>query len=285
MTPVTVLAEGIVRQKGDRRLIDGVDLRLRGGITTILGPNGAGKSTLLRCLATVTLPDAGSLTFDGLDPAFEADRIEARRRLGYLPQDPGFHPGAFVADVIDYVAILREHHDDGRRRSLVVDALHTVGLLHRSGDRVADLSGGMRRRLGLAQALLGRPGLLVLDEPAAGLDPDERQRLRTIITGRRLDSTVVVATHHVDDAVIGDRIVVLDRGRIAFDGRPDQLAAAASGRVWVQPDAPLGVRASWMQSDGSFRCVGDDAPQSDLVEPTVEDGYLLVTSSPVEASR
>ena len=281
MTAVTVMADQLVRRAGGRVVVDHVDLRMSGGIVTVLGPNGAGKSTLLRCLATVSAPDEGHLTLDGLDPRHESDRIEARRRLGYLPQEPGFHASATVADVIDYLAVLREHDDPARRRSLVVEALHAVGLLDRAADRVGDLSGGMRRRLGLAQALLGRPGLLVLDEPAAGLDPDERRRLRNIVTSRRRDTSIVIATHHVDDAVIGDRIVVLDEGRVVFDGRPDQLAEVARGRAWVQSSEPLGARASWMQADGSHRCLGDPPPDAVLVEPTVEDGYLLVASASV----
>lgn len=276
MSPTEVLAFGLTKRFGRHQALAGVDLSLRRGLVTLLGPNGAGKTTLIRCLATITAPDGGSLLIDGLDPRHEADRIEIRRRLGYLPQEPGLTRSARVFDVVDYIAVLKQHNDERRRRHLVYDVLEQVGLDHRARDKVADLSGGMRRRLGLAQALLGHPTLVLLDEPAAGLDPEERFRLREIVAHRRYQATVVLSTHLTDEAAVSDTIVVLAAGRIIFVGPPARLAAVATGQTWIQSAEPVGVQATWRQADGSYRCLGDPPPGADLIDPNLEDGYLLL---------
>lgn len=271
-----VLAFGLGVSFGDRRVLDGVDLSFEGGLTVVLGPNGAGKSTLLRSLATVQQYDEGSLLLDGLDPAFEADRIEIRRRLGYLPQHHGLGGKDRVFDTMDLIAVMKDAGDERQRRTMVFDALERVGLVDRAADTMADLSGGMRQRVGVAQALLAAPRLLVLDEPAAGLDPDERRRLREVLTERRQRSTVVVSTHLTDEAAHADRVVVLHGGKVRFFGSPAALADRATGRAWIQAGAPsLDVRGSWQQVDGSYRCLGDPPPGATLVAPTLEDGYLL----------
>ncbi len=271
-----VLAFGLGTSFGGRRALDGVDLSIEGGVTVVLGPNGAGKSTLLRCLATVLAPDKGSLLLDGMNPQFEADRIEIRRRLGYLPQHHGLSGPDRVFDTMDLLAVMKEAGDERERRTMVFDALERVGLAERASDRLDDLSGGMRQRVGVAQALLTAPRLLVLDEPAAGLDPDERRRLREILTERRQRSTVVISTHLIDEAAHADNVVVLHAGRVLFVGSPGALAQRADGRAWTQVDAPIDtVRASWLQADGTHRCLGTPPPGAKLVVPTLEDGYLL----------
>ncbi len=269
---------GLRRRFGSIDALAGVDLLLQGGLITLLGPNGSGKTTLLRCLATVDVGTDDAILIDGLDPRHESDRIEIRRRLGYQPQRPSLIPTSRVFDVIDYVAVLKGHDDERARRHLVYGALESLGLAERASDRVGDLSGGMVRRLELAQAILGRPGLLLLDEPAAGLDPDERFRLRAIVAGRRHDSTVVVSTHLTDEAAVGDTVLVLIEGRLRFVGRPDALATTAAGRAWIQDQEPVGVRATWRLADGRYRCLGSPPPGADLVDPTLEDGYLLLTA-------
>ncbi len=279
MKPAAVDVRGLVHRFGSRRVLDGVDLVARGGIITLLGANGAGKTTLLRCLATVLAPDAGAIRVDGLDPNNENERIEIRRRLGYLPQQVGFSRSATVFDALDYVGVLKEMHDDRRRRRLVVETLDRVGLRDRLGDDLTTLSGGMQRRLGLAHALLGTPSLLILDEPSAGLDPDERQRFRALIADRRSTATIIVSTHLTDEAALGDTVVVLHAGRIVFVGTPQDLAGRAAGRAWLATSLPPpGVRASWRQADGRHRCLGTPPPGADLVAPTIEDGYLVITT-------
>ena len=171
MTAAHVRAEGLAKQFRGRSVLAGVDVLEQGGLITVLGPNGAGKTTLLRCISTVVAPDQGSVAIDGLDPRHERERIEIRRRLGYLPQDVGLVAGSTTFDAVDYMAVLKGHRDDRRRRRAVFDVLDRVGLRDRAGERVERLSGGMRRRIGVAQALIGSPSLLVLDEPSGGLDP------------------------------------------------------------------------------------------------------------------
>lgn len=277
MMPTEVSCRGIGHAFGDRAALAGVELRARGGIVVLLGANGAGKSTLLRCLATVLQPQHGTVQLDGLDPRHEAERIEIRRRLGYLPQVVGFSPGASVFDVLDYFGVLKQIDDDRVRRHQVFDVLERVGLVDRARDDAAALSGGMQRRLGVAQTLLGAPSLLVLDEPSAGLDPDERLRLREITAERRSASTIVVSTHLTDEAALGDTVVVLDAGRVLFTGTPTELARLATGHAWIQADLPPPrVRASWRLADGRVRCLGNPPAGATLVEPTIEDGYLVL---------
>jgi len=187
---------------------------------------------------------------------------------------------------VEYFAVLKglghgELDPERHRRHAAFAALDQVGLGDRLKDRISDLSGGMRRRVGLAQAILGSPSLLLLDEPAAGLDPDERLRLRSIISERRHQATVVQSTHLTDEAAVSDKILVLIEGKLVFVGPPDALAARAAGCAWVQSTEPNNARASWRQADGSYRCLGQAPDRSSLVEPTIEDGYLLLQPSRV----
>lgn len=281
MNASEVVCTGVHHRFADRHALAGVDLRARGGIVTVLGANGAGKSTLLRCLATLIRPDRGAVDVDGLDPRHEAERIEIRRRMGYLPQRVGFSRGATVFDVVDYFGVLKEIRDDRRRRHQVFDALDRVGLADRAADDVAALSGGMQRRLGVAQTLLGSPSLLILDEPSAGLDPDERLRLREITAERRASATIVVSTHLTDEAALGDAVIVLHEGRVRFTGTPQALERVAAGHTWVQAELPPpDVRASWRLADGLHRCLGTPPAGATLVAPTIEDGYLLLVRAP-----
>ncbi len=285
MTPAHLHVHGVGKRFGNRVALDRVDLLAQGGLCAVLGPNGAGKSTLLRCVATVLHPDSGTISIDGLDPTSERQRVEARSRLGYAPQEAGFEPRSKVFDALDLIAVLKGVDDDRRRRRVVFEVLDRVGLSARSAERVGDLSGGMRRRLVLAQALIGAPSLLVLDEPAAGLDPDERLRLRQILGERRRTCTVLIATHLTDEASICDSVIVLGDNTVRFSGTPAQLAARASGRVWVQHGfAPPDVRATWQQADGRYRCLGRPPADAELVEPSLEDGYLIVRDQSVATS-
>jgi ABC-2 type transport system ATP-binding protein len=276
---VAVRGEGLSRRYGATRALDGADLALERGITGLLGPNGAGKTTLLSVLATVSEPDAGQLSVFGLDPRHAAERLEIRRRLGYLPQELGYHRHFTVAAFLDYVAILKEITDRRRRAEEVARVLASIGLEARARTRIRALSGGMRQRLGIAQALLGRPELLILDEPTAGLDPEQRLRFRELLSGLPGDPVIVLSTHQADDiAAICPRVVVLLHGRVRFAGTPADLAATAAGRVWAASERDTRAHLSWRGGDNRWRHIGDSRPPgAELVAPTVEDGYLLLS--------
>jgi ABC-2 type transport system ATP-binding protein len=274
-----VRASGLSRRYGATRALDAVDLTLEPGITGLLGPNGAGKTTLLSILATVNEPDAGQVSVFGWDPRVASERLEIRRRLGYLPQELGYHRHFTVARFLDYVAILKEITDRQRRAEEVARVLAAVGLEARAGTKIRALSGGMRQRLGIAQALLGQPELLILDEPTAGLDPEQRLRFRELLSGLPGDPAIVLSTHQADDiAAICPNVVVLLQGRVHFAGTPAELAATAAGRVWAADGRDPDAHLSWRGSDGRWRHVGDQPPPAaDPVAPTVEDGYLVLS--------
>ena len=262
---------------GARSALAGVTLSASQGVTTILGPNGAGKTSLLRALATVSDIDGGRIIVDGLDASSRHQRVEIRRRLGYLPQDIGFSLRATAFDVVDYLTVLKGWRDARVRRREVWLALDRVGLASRARDRVGTLSGGMRQRLGLAQAIVGSPPLIVLDEPSTGFDPAQRLEFRTLLSELARRSTIIVSTHQTDDAAVcSDVVFVLDEGELRFSGTPAQLASMARGRTWRAPTTTGTERAWWRLPSGDFRCIGEPPPGAAIDEPTVEDGYLLL---------
>jgi ABC-2 type transport system ATP-binding protein len=275
MTP-TVSASGLSLRYGGTPALDDVSLRLTAGVTGLLGPNGAGKTTLLRVLATALPADRGAFTVLGHDPATARGRQEVRRRLGYLPQTPGFHPDFTAFEFVDYVAILKEMTDRGVRHREVRRVLDEVGLADVRGKRIRKLSGGMRQRVALGAALVGDPGFLVLDEPTVGLDPEQRMRFRELIAGAGEGRTVLLSTHQTEDvAMLCHRVIVMAGGRVRFEGTPAGLTARAAGRVWSSTARDPGAKAGWRTGTGSFRNVGDPPAGADLLEPTLEDGYLL----------
>lgn len=274
-----VVAEGLSRRYGKIRALDGVDLCLERGITGLLGPNGAGKSTLLSILATVNEPDAGRVSVFGLDPKEGGQRVEIRRRLGYLPQDLGYHRYFTVAAFLDYVAILKEIVDRRHRAEEVARVLAAVGMERHAGRRVRTLSSGFRQRLGIAQALLGAPELLILDEPTAGLDTEQRLRFRELLSSLPGDPVIVLSTHQADDiAAICPRVIVVLGGRIRFTGTPTGLAQSAAGHVWTAEQRDDRAHLSWRDGQGRWRHIGERPPAGvETAAPTVEDGYLLLS--------
>ena len=261
--------------------LDRVTLDLGSGITGLLGPNGAGKTTLVRILATLLSPTKGSVRMAGLDPSKPRDRLEIRRRLGYLPQELGLYPRFTVFEFVDYIAILKELTDRRERHRKVMNALVAVGLEDLARRKIKTLSGGMARRVGIAQALVADPDLMLFDEPTVGLDPEQRARFRELIAGLGQERQVVLSTHLVEDvAAICTSVVVLWEGKVLFHGTPAALRSEAEGLVWSAPAPQHGSLVSWRTESGTFRVIGarpsDDATP---VNPTVEDGYLFITSN------
>lgn len=275
-----VRAAGLHKSFGGVRAVRDVELSLAGGVVGLLGPNGAGKSTLLRMLATVLSPDTGRIRLLGLDPRVPAERLEIRRRLGFLPQSPGLYGGFTAREMVDYVAILKEQTDPPARRRDVLRVLEAVGLADLMDRKIRTLSGGMHQRVALAAALLGTPQLLVLDEPATGLDPEQRLKLRSLLADTAQRGTVLLSTHNTSEvAALCQRVVVMRDGQILYDGTPRALQSTAEGRVW-EADVPDPQAArSWMTAEGRYRHVGEPPAGAKQVVPTLEDGYLLVSVS------
>ncbi len=268
----------LTKKFGTHAALRGINLSISSGVTGLLGPNGAGKTTLLKILATVLSSTSGEARVLGFDPRVAKERTEIRRRLGYLPQDPGMYAGFSAFDMVDYVAVLKEHSDRRIRHDEVRRVLEQVGLTDEMHRKIRRLSGGMRRRVALATALLGRPELLILDEPAAGLDPEQRLRFRQSISEAARAHTVIVSTHQTEEvAAMCQQVIVLRGGGVQFEGTPADLAHIAAGQVWHSDSQTSGAIRSWLTGDGVYRQIGTPPDGATLVDPTIEDGYLLLT--------
>jgi ABC-2 type transport system ATP-binding protein len=279
---MTDIVLGAVTQQYRAFHLGPLSLSFGTGMTAVLGPNGSGKSTLLRTLATVVPPASGVLMVAGERADEPGRRATIRRGLGYLAQHDGLPSRMTVYDYVDYVAILKELGGRRERHRHVYRALSRTGLLDDTGRRLGALSGGVRRRAGLAQALLGEPGVVVLDEPDAHLDPRQRKDIAALLAGIGFAATVITASHHPGDtAVHAHRVIVLNFGRLAFDGTPTGLAAQANGHVWTgsSPPPPGATAAQWATQDGLYRWIGPPAPHASAATPTIEDGYLVAVAA------
>jgi ABC-type multidrug transport system ATPase subunit len=238
MSAMNVEIDDVTRRFGRTQAVAGVTLETGPGVFGLLGPNGAGKTTLLRMMATVIPPSSGRIRLLGRDPGGYGPRREIRRRLGYLPQNLGYYPGFTVAEFVEYFALLKEL-PPGRARQAAAAAIERVDLGGRAKAKLRTLSGGMLRRAGIAQAIVNEPGLLLLDEPTAGLDPEQRVAFRALLRDLGDRATVLVSTHLVEDvgAACGE-VALMDAGRIVFHGTPDELAAHGEG-AGAAGDAPL----------------------------------------------
>jgi len=265
--------------------LEQIDLELGAGMFGLLGPNGAGKTTLMRILAGIVQPTRGTVQVDGLDLSDERQRTRAKALLGYLPQELGMYPDLTARQFIDYMAILKGV-EDGRRRQCVGQVLEMVGMSQAADRKVKGLSGGMKRRVGIAQALVNDPSILIVDEPTAGLDPEERIRFRNLLVDLAGERVVLLSTHIVEDIGQSCRdMAVLAGGRMRFRGSPAQLIQAAQGKVWTvtshdsqKPNHGLTVVSMLHLADGiQYRLLGEqplEYPQAAPSQPGLEDGYM-----------
>jgi ABC-2 type transport system ATP-binding protein len=214
----------------------------------------------------------------GRDVEVPAERTEIRRRLGYQPQEVGFPRGFTAFAFVDYIALLKEWTRPAARHAEVRRVLGQVGLSDAGAKRIRTMSGGQRRRVSLAQALLGSPPVLILDEPTTGVDPEQRVTLRTVLAELARTSIVVLSTHQTEDvAALCERVVVLDRGRVGYDGAVTDLVDRAAGRVWLADQPDPAATVSWRTGTGRYRNVAAHPQDSvEHVEPSLEDAYLLL---------
>jgi len=277
------------RYKGDVWGVKDFSLEIGPGVLGLVGPNGAGKSTLMRILATVTKATTGEVTWDGTNIARSPNRI--RKILGYLPQDFGVYPNLSASEFLSYLAAARGIGGrSGRKR--INELLEMVNLSDARKRKLGTLSGGMKQRVGIAQALLNDPELLIVDEPTAGLDPEERVRFRNLLAELSGDRVVILSSHIVSDIeAAATSIAVLDKGQLLAHALPEEMLKSVEGKVWewTIPSAELHEAASkyvvsgtTRTSDGvRIRVVADDSPGSGArsLTPTLEDAYLHMLAS------
>ena len=268
---------------GGHQAVSNVSLNLAPGILGLLGPNGAGKSTLMRILATLARPTAGKVTWNGVDIASDPNSL--RTSLGYLPQDFGVYAALSAREFLAFLAAVKGL-SGVVARDRVETCLSLVGLNDAADRRLGEFSGGMRQRVGIAQALLNDPALLIVDEPTVGLDPEERMRFRHLLTDLAGERLVILSTHIVSDVeASATALAILSAGQLRFHGTPEQLLAKAEGHVWewtLAPEQLADVRsrfvvcASLRRPDGiRVRVVCSESPHPDAqaVMPGLEDAY------------
>lgn len=272
--------------RGGVHALDTIDLTIPGGIFGLLGPNGAGKTTLMRIMAGILRPTSGDLSIGEYNCHTEQGRTAVKRVLGYLPQDLGVYPDLNAREFLDYIGILKGMDDRKARQRRVTELLELVSLTSAAHRKLKTFSGGMKRRIGIAQALLNDPRLLIVDEPTAGLDPEERIRFRNLLSELGGDRTVLLSTHIVEDIAQTCRnLAILKQGRVVFQGTSMDLVGEARGKVWIvttngikpQGDFTI-VSTLHMGTSVQYRLVGTLAtPDEDgaaPTEPSLEDSYV-----------
>ena len=269
--------------------LDDVNLSIPRGMFGLLGPNGAGKSTLMRTVATLQAPTAGSIKFGDIDVLAEPERL--RRTLGYLPQDFGVYPRVSAYAMLDQMAVLKGITGKSERKSVVETLLNQTNLWAVRDKAIAGFSGGMRQRFGIAQALIGNPELIIVDEPTAGLDPEERNRFLNLLAGIGDNVVVILSTHIVDDvADLCPLMAVLADGRLRLQGKPADLIASTRGKVWKKaiPHSELEqyqashevISTRLFAGKTIVHVLSDNRPEGfDPVEGGLEDVYFSTLST------
>ncbi|PIW29707.1 MAG: multidrug ABC transporter ATP-binding protein [Rhodobacterales bacterium CG15_BIG_FIL_POST_REV_8_21_14_020_59_13] len=272
------------------RALDDVSLSIPKGMYGLLGPNGAGKSTLMRTIATLQNADKGSIDFNGIDVLKEPEKLRAQ--LGYLPQDFGVYPRMSARALLDHLAILKGISDSKERRRVVEGLLEQTNLTKVAKKSVASYSGGMRQRFGIAQALIGDPQLIIVDEPTAGLDPEERNRFHNLLSEIGENVVVILSTHIVEDvADLCPQMAILNQGRIVAEGSPAGLISLLDGKVWkkriAKADLPehrtrhTVISTRLTQGEVLIHVKADNNPGEgfDAVVPDLEDVYFATISA------
>jgi ABC-2 type transport system ATP-binding protein len=267
------------------RALRNVSLDIPSGMFGLLGPNGAGKSTLMRTIATLQQPDSGSVRLGDIDVLTQPD--EVRKILGYLPQDFGFYPGLSAERVLDHFAELKGVANSGERRDLVHALLRQTNLWDDRKKAVGGFSGGMKQRLGIAIALAGRPRLLIVDEPTAGLDPNERHRFLNLLSEIGEDVIVILSTHIVEDVrELCRRMAIINAGEVVLQGDPSEVLDDVRGHIWrkkIRKSELAEVQAAMevisvrlVAGEPIVHVYSDTAPGDGFtaVEPMLEDVYL-----------
>ena len=215
------------------KALNNVNLSIDKGMFGLLGPNGAGKSSLMRTIATLQQPDSGSIVFNGIDVLKDPQAL--RKTLGYLPQDFSVYPRISAFELLDHLAVLKGFTQKKERKELVEGLLAHTNLFQHKDKAVSSFSGGMRQRFGIAQALLGNPDLLIVDEPTAGLDPEERNRFHNLLVSLGEEKVIILSTHIVDDvAELCPSMAVLAGGQILLQGNPLDLIQQVNGQIWTK---------------------------------------------------
>jgi ABC-type multidrug transport system ATPase subunit len=275
--------------------LDGVNLQIDSGMFGLLGPNGAGKTTFMRILAGIVNPTSGVVRVNGHDLGTEAGKQAVKSTLGYLPQELGMYTDLSAKQFVDYMAILKGMDDPRKRSHRVDEVLELVGLRDVAHLKIKGFSGGMKRRVGIAQALVNDPKMLIVDEPTAGLDPEERIRFRNLLVNLAKDRVVILSTHIVED--IGQTcrdLAVLSKGSILFRGSPAEMLKATEGHVWTltlpgleKPNHDLTVVSMLHLAEGTqYRLVGSNVNGYSMALPTqpgLEDGYVWLMKQSVLA--
>jgi ABC-2 type transport system ATP-binding protein len=262
----------------------GLDLEIGTGMFGLVGPNGAGKTTLMRILAGLLRPTSGKINVFGNDPTTVRGKLAIKSVLGYLPQELGLYPDLTAFEFLEYVALLKGITESGIRKAQLAEVLELVGLAGDARRKMRTFSGGMKRRVGIAQALLGSPQLLIVDEPTAGLDPEERVRLRNLLAEMAGHCTVILSTHIVEDISQSCiDLAVIEAGKVLFRGDPSTLMDQARGKVWtlttngdkLPPDLMV-VSTMHLRNGIQYRVIGAPSSMTAAVpaDPSLEDGYL-----------
>ncbi|MEM7673371.1 MAG: ABC transporter ATP-binding protein [Verrucomicrobiota bacterium] len=285
-----LVVKGLTKKyQGDIKALAGVDLSVKPGLYGLLGPNGAGKSTLMRTLATLQLPDSGSILLDGVDILAKPDHM--RERLGYLPQQIGAYPGVSARSLLDRFAWLKGHTDKKKRLAEVDYLLERVNLSEAGHRSVATYSGGMLRRFGIAIAMIGSPRLMIVDEPTAGLDPAERNRFHRVLAEFSSQAIVLLSTHIVEDVEnLCTDLSIMNGGQIVAEGTPELLKKGLEGKIWeaeLGRDAPIPADALHVTATPyGNRVVVDGAQPAGFTArpPRLEDVYHHALKMPIQAA-